>query len=131
LPIGAVSFLIVLFGITTPSVTGSIKEKLRKIDYPGAVFLLASVITFLLAVSWGGNNTYAWDSATIITLFCVAVVTCGAFIWIEGWYAGQPFIPGRILKSRTVALTMLTVFISGWIMFSLVYYFPLFYQVTI
>jgi hypothetical protein len=89
------------------------------------------VITLLLAVSWGGNSTYAWDSATIITLFCVAAVTCGAFIWIEGWYADQPFIPGHILKLRTVALTMITSFLSGWAIFSLIYYFPLFYQVII
>ncbi|RKP07500.1 major facilitator superfamily domain-containing protein [Thamnocephalis sphaerospora] len=129
LPFGAVSMGIIIFGFYMPPITGSIKEKLRRIDYFGAVLLLIAVITLLLGVSWGGN-TYPWDSAVVISLFCVAAVACAAFIWVEGWHAKQPFIPGRVLNSRNVALTMITSFLSGWVIFSLVYYVPLFYQLV-
>ncbi|KAI8055339.1 major facilitator superfamily domain-containing protein [Syncephalis plumigaleata] len=63
-------------------------------------------------------------------LLCVAVVVCGAFIWVEGHYAKEPFIPGRVLNSRNAILSMSTSFLAGWVIFTLVYYFPLFYQLV-
>ncbi|KAI9598133.1 major facilitator superfamily domain-containing protein [Syncephalis fuscata] len=129
LPIGIISLLIIVFGFKMPPIKGSMTRKLKQIDYPGAVLLLISIVSALLAIGWGGN-AYPWDSPVVISLLCVAVVICGAFIWVEGHYAKEPFIPGHILKSRSVALSMLTSFLGGWVIFTLVYYFPLFYQLV-
>ncbi|RKP27167.1 major facilitator superfamily-domain-containing protein [Syncephalis pseudoplumigaleata] len=129
LPIGIISLAIIVFGFHHPPIGGSIRMKLKRIDYPGAVLLLASIICALLAVGWGGN-AYAWDSPLIISLLCVAVVVCGAFVWVEGRYAKEPFIPARVLKSRNAMLSMLTSFLSGWVIFTMVYYLPLFYQLV-
>ncbi|RKP07503.1 major facilitator superfamily domain-containing protein [Thamnocephalis sphaerospora] len=129
LPIGAVSLFILIVGFKPRAIRGSMREKLKRIDYLGAVLLLGGVVVLLLGIGWGGN-AYAWDSAMVISLLCGSVVICAAFIWVEGWHAVEPFIPGRMLKSRNIILTMLTSFLAGWIIFATVYYYPLFYQLV-
>ncbi|RKP07501.1 major facilitator superfamily domain-containing protein, partial [Thamnocephalis sphaerospora] len=129
LPLGGAAAVIVFFALRLPPVRGSMRDKLRRIDYTGAVFLLAAIVSMLLGIGWGGN-TYAWDSAVVISLLCVAAVLGGAFIWIEGWRAAEPFIPGRILKMRNVFLSMTLSFLAGWLIFTAVYYYPMFYQLV-
>ncbi|KAI9597243.1 major facilitator superfamily domain-containing protein [Syncephalis fuscata] len=129
LPIGAISLLIIIFGFDTPPIQGSIRSKLKRIDYLGAILLFMAVSSALLALGWGGNQ-YSWNSPVIIGLLCASAVVGVAFIWVEGWYANEPFIPGSILKSRSVAISMVSSFMAGWVEFTLVYYIPLFYQLV-
>ncbi|KAI9597476.1 major facilitator superfamily domain-containing protein [Syncephalis fuscata] len=127
LPIGFISMLIIIFGFHMPPIQGSIRSKLKRIDYLGATLLLVAIISMLLALGWGGN-AYTWNSPIVITLLCFSAAMYTAFIRVEGWHAKEPFIPGRILTSRNTVLTMVSSFFSGWMIFTLVYYLPLFYQ---
>ncbi|KAI8055896.1 major facilitator superfamily domain-containing protein [Syncephalis plumigaleata] len=119
----------VAFGFRDSTKHDQIRERLKRIDYLGAILLLITVSSALLALGWGGNQ-FSWDSPVIIVLLCVATLVGCLFIWVEGWYANEPFIPGSILRSPSVALTMMASFMSGWIVFTLVYYLPLFYQLV-
>ncbi|KAI9598140.1 major facilitator superfamily domain-containing protein [Syncephalis fuscata] len=88
-----------LCGISSTDPTGSARQKLARIDYAGAVLLIFTVTTLLLGIGWGGNR-YAWDSPIIISLLCAAIIMCIMFIWVEGWYAKEPFTPGQVLNQR-------------------------------
>ncbi|KAI8055386.1 major facilitator superfamily domain-containing protein [Syncephalis plumigaleata] len=129
LPLGFIGLIVLYIGFRPAPIRGSVKDKLARIDYTGACLLMVAVTTLLLGTSWGGNR-FAWNSPVVISLLCVSVVICALFIWVEGWQAKEPFTPGYVLKSRNVALTMVSSFLAGWIIFAIVYYYPLFYQLA-
>ena len=42
----------------------SVKEKLAKLDFIGAIFLIGSVVCLLLALQWGGS-VYEWSNSKV------------------------------------------------------------------
>src|SRR6476620_5720334 len=54
----------------------------HKIDYSGAVLLVAAITCFVFMASWGGTR-HAWDSPTIIGLGIAAVLFAVAFVMRE------------------------------------------------
>lgn len=55
---------------------------------------------FLLALQFGGDEKYLWNSATIIGLFCGAGATAVAFVLWEARVGEKAMIPGAMLKHR-------------------------------
>ncbi|CAG8577800.1 10295_t:CDS:2 [Acaulospora morrowiae] len=129
LPFGALAILFVLAFLKLPFAYTSFKDKLLRIDWLGSVFIILVVFAILLPTSWGGND-YPWKSAPVISLYCATAVLIGIFAWIEHRWAVEPIIPGRILKNLTVAAVFTTNFLSGAVLFSLIYYIPVFFQVV-
>ncbi|CAG8483598.1 12478_t:CDS:2 [Ambispora gerdemannii] len=127
LPTATLTIIIVITLLHLPHVYGSFKEKLKRIDYIGTTLLVASIVAILLPLNWGGN-TYPWDSATVISLFCVgAVLTC-AFIFVEFRIAVEPVIPQRLFKIRNPVLVYITSFFIGMAFYGFIYYLPLYFQ---
>ncbi|WP_409345014.1 DHA2 family efflux MFS transporter permease subunit [Paenibacillus sp. MBLB4367] len=118
-PIGIASFLILLFALKE-----SRSEAKPKIDYLGTVLLIASTVSLMLALEWGGKE-YAWSSWQILTLFTVAGVSGVLFIPVER-RAKEPVLPLHLFKNRMVAGTSIVCFCQGAIMFSAVTYLPIF-----
>ncbi|KAI8055353.1 major facilitator superfamily domain-containing protein [Syncephalis plumigaleata] len=114
LPVGAITILIILFLLHLKSPVGSIREKLKRIDYLGTLLVLVFCVTLLLPVNWGGA-IYPWTSPIIISLFCVAIVIFAVLLWVESRIAAEPIVP-------------LGSFLLGWGFFSPVYYLPVFFQ---
>src|SRR5437660_6461341 len=68
MPVGAIAILTA--GFVLPK---AIRRVQHKIDYIGAVTLVAGTVPLLLAFSWAGTQ-YAWNSWQIIGLFIFAAV---------------------------------------------------------
>ncbi|KAK4033297.1 major facilitator superfamily domain-containing protein [Parachaetomium inaequale] len=102
LPIGGI-LAIGLFRITVPDQCRkpnpwSLLRRLHlELDLLGFALIAPAAFQLLLALSWGGSK-YAWNSATIIGLFCAAGVT--ALLWLVwDWYRGdEALIPISIIK---------------------------------
>jgi protein-S-isoprenylcysteine O-methyltransferase Ste14 len=79
----------------------SLAAKLRRLDFPGAVLIIASVSSLFLALQEGGTIV-PWNSARPIGLlvgFALILILFGAWQWKAGENAT---IPLRYLRDRTV-----------------------------
>ncbi|KAK9702561.1 hypothetical protein K7432_011199 [Basidiobolus ranarum] len=129
LPIGALTVIVVFLFLHLPTPQGSLKEKIKRIDFIGTILLLAFIITLLLPTQWGGS-TYPWNSPKIIALYCVSGVLLIAFVIVEYRYAAEPIVPCRLFAMRTPLFTFITMFFFGMAFFGLIYYIPLYFQIV-
>ncbi|WP_433213903.1 MDR family MFS transporter [Dactylosporangium sp. CS-047395] len=101
----------------------------HKVDYLGAAFMVTGSSALLLALSLGGTDGYAWDSATILGLFAAFAVLAAAFIVVES-RAEEPILPLRLFKRATFSLSNAATFILGFAMFGSIIYVPLYLQIV-
>ena len=102
-PFIVVSTIMVWFLIDIP-INPSKKPALRRIDFLGAVTLVASLVLVLLGLNTGGNQL-PWSHPLVITSLVLALVTLSAFLYIESTpsWVPEPMIPvSLIIRSRTV-----------------------------
>jgi predicted MFS family arabinose efflux permease len=101
LPIAMIAWLAVFFALDLPKTDHSHwVEKVRKIDFPGAITL--SLAVFLLAFGLDNGSNEGWsDIATIVTLTLTPVLFA-AFILIETKWASHPFAPGHVIFDPSV-----------------------------
>ncbi len=122
LPVGLIALTVLWFSF--PNIRPVVRE--RRIDYLGAVTLVAGVVPLLLALSWGGND-YAWDSPTILGLFAFAAIMLVTFVWIES-RAVEPIIPLSLFRHRIVSVSVLALMLMAIGMFGTILFIPLFIQ---
>lgn len=100
-----------------------------ELDLIGFGLFAPASVMLLLAVIWGGNQ-FAWDSSTIIGLFCGSFVT---YIIFAGWqiHRGEKaMIPPQIIRKKLVLTGCATNFLVMASNLSLAYYLPLWFQVV-
>lgn len=102
------------------------KEKLRRIDFLGAVILIGAVFTLLLALDRGSN--VSWKATITIVSISVSIPLFILFILVEMKVASEPFAPGHIIFSRSLFACYLCNFFSfsGWL--AALFYIPLYFQ---
>ena len=61
----AITVLVALWLLPLKSVRGSTRSKLMKVDYPGSVRTIASSISIIVALNWGGV-TFPWKSVQVV-----------------------------------------------------------------
>lgn len=98
----------------------------HKIDYPGLLTFVLSVVSLMLALSWGGVN-YPWRSLPIISLFAFSAVMGILFLIIES-RSEEPIIPLSLFRNRIVAVSQLVIFFTAFGMFGSFIFIPLFFQ---
>jgi MFS family permease len=132
LPIGGI-LAIGLFLITVPDQCRkpnpwSLLRRLHlELDLFGFSLVAPAAFQLLLAVSWGGSK-YAWNSATIIGLFCGAGAT--ALLWLVwDWYRGdEALIPTSIIKVQAVWSGALTHCFLLTNVFCASFFLPIYFQ---
>jgi hypothetical protein len=82
---------------------------------------------FLLALEWGGN-TYRWDSATVIGLFCGAAGTIVLFFIWESRIGDQAMIPLSMITRRIIASSCLAMLFSAACMITTSFYMAIYFQ---
>ncbi|KAI9298877.1 MFS general substrate transporter [Neoconidiobolus thromboides FSU 785] len=127
-PICAITFIIVFFFLNLPIPKGSMKEKLSRVDFYGAITLMCFTICLVLGLTWGGSE-YEWSSAPVIVTLVLAGLFLILFIYVEAKVAKEPIIPGRVLNRNTISANVSAFFIGALFMVS-VYYLPIYYQVV-
>ncbi|KAK8858459.1 hypothetical protein IAR55_002686 [Kwoniella newhampshirensis] len=121
--------VIVLDQIILPlkPVHGSMKTKIKQIDYLG-IFLSAAGTVLLLVPISGGGSTFAWESATVIAMLVVGAGCMAAFFLSQWKWASLPILPLRLFKDRTVSAVMSQNFFIGMIYYGNIFYIPMFFQ---
>ncbi|KAG0057455.1 hypothetical protein BGZ83_010023 [Gryganskiella cystojenkinii] len=129
LPFEAISMVFIIFNLNLPTPKGSFKEKIKRIDFLGAIVLLAAVVLLLLPLSWGGN-TYAWNSGIVIGLLCAGVVMTVIFVLVEWKIPKEPIVPIHLFKIRNIYSTFGGLFFGGMTFFGMLFYLPIYFQVV-
>ncbi|KAJ5166138.1 uncharacterized protein N7482_004919 [Penicillium canariense] len=130
LPIGAVTFLFILFFFKAPKAlkaTKGWKEQIAEFDLLGSLFFLPAIICLLLALQWGGTK-YPWSDARIIALFVVFGVLIIVFIGLQWWGQERATVPPRLIKNRNVWGSAWYALAIGAAYFVLTYYLPIWFQ---
>ncbi|OCA80810.1 MDR family MFS transporter [Pseudobacillus wudalianchiensis] len=120
-PIGIVSvFLIIKY------YHESTQHRKQRIDWAGAITLVAAVVCLMFALELGGKE-YSWDSTQIISLFAGFAVFFGAFLWVET-KAEEPIISFWMFKRRLFATSQILAFLYGATFIILAVFIPIFVQ---
>ncbi|KAJ5522930.1 hypothetical protein N7494_013244 [Penicillium frequentans] len=104
-----------------------LRDRLAKVDYCGAVLFVASLTSFLIPVTWGGVM-YSWDAWQTLVPLMLGVAGLGLFAVHEALVADEPLIPLALFRNRTLQMSYLGIFLHGLVLWSLVYYLPLYYE---
>ena len=82
---------------------------------------------FLIPVTWGGVQ-YAWDSwRTLVPLLVSAAGLIAFIVYIE-FFASNPLIRTSVFKTRSAAILYISTVIHGIVLWSILYYMPLYFQ---
>ncbi|KAL1916161.1 uncharacterized protein VTP21DRAFT_6165 [Calcarisporiella thermophila] len=125
-----VTFTLVRY-LHLPIPGGSLQEKIKRIDFLGMISMVVFLVTFLLAMTWGGTE-FAWNSGVVVGLLVATVVGIVIFILVEHYFATEPLLPLRLLrwKYRNFPIIMVTRCTLFFSLFGVVFYIPLFFQLA-
>ncbi|EFR05316.1 hypothetical protein MGYG_08327 [Nannizzia gypsea CBS 118893] len=117
---------IILFFKLTP-IPDSLATKLRRIDYIGAVLFIASAVSFLIPITWGGVM-YDWSSwRTLVPLILGIAGLVGNMLY-ETCVAAEPMIPVTVFATRTAIVSYIETVIHGLVLWCGLYYMPLYFE---
>lgn len=92
----------------------SLKEKFIQTDWFGGFIFTASMISFLIAITWGGIQ-FAWSShQTIVPLVLGVVGVLLALAW-EVWGTKTPFLRVFLFNSRSAVLAYACAVLQGFL----------------
>ncbi|KAF5600287.1 multidrug resistance [Fusarium pseudoanthophilum] len=100
--------------------------KARKIDFLGALTLVAAVIALLFGLDSGSN--LGWSHAMTVAALSLTPVLFAVFLLIEINVASHPFTPGHIIFDRSLFACYGVGFFSGAGQTSTIFFLPLIFQ---
>ena len=123
LPFGIVALVVTSMVLHIPKV-----RREHKIDYAGAIVMIAGVSALLLAISYS-VPAYGWGDTLTIAYFVGGIVLTLLFLQIER-KAAEPILPLDLFKNGIFSVTSGIGFIIGAGMFGALVMLPLYLQVV-
>jgi EmrB/QacA subfamily drug resistance transporter len=123
LPVGAVALVLIAAGLR-----GHRRATAHRIDYAGAVLLIAATCSALLVLSWGGS-VMPWSSTPMLVIAAAAVLLYGALVLVE-LRAAEPVLPPVLFANRVFVLGVLVIALAAMALFAAVVFLPLFFQLV-
>lgn len=103
----------------------SLREMLARVDFTGAITLVASLVLLLIGLNHEGAQVVTTQFTITIPL---GVLFFAAFLWIEWRWAEEPIIPLSLFRRRTVVAACLTAWFLSATLYTLLYYVPLYME---
>lgn len=123
LPLGALALFMIVYRMPALRKGGG-----GAIDYLGAVLVVLTAASALLALTLGGTH-YSWDSPHIVGLFAASAVSLVIFIWVEA-RAREPILPLHLFSIPTFRTATLGSFVMSMAFLGVVMFMPLYMQVV-
>lgn len=106
---------------------GSTWTKLKNFDFVSSFLFVASMTSFIIPITWGGIQ-YEWSSwRTLVPLFLGLAGLLG-FVLYSAYVPAQPLIRRSLFQSSTSFVAYLSSVAHGIILWSLLYYIPLYFE---
>ncbi|RDL36049.1 putative multidrug resistance protein fnx1 protein [Venustampulla echinocandica] len=127
--VGGVSMVMIfLFLRVQSNKEMSFAQKLRRIDYVGNLLLIASTVSILYALTYGGALT-PWSSWRIILPLVVGLVGLGVFMFFETLkFVKEPVMPPRIFGNRTSIAIFAVTFLNSALLYWIIFFLPVYFQ---
>lgn len=101
LPIGGIAAAIIIPVLKLPSnakpAKATPKEKALQMDLPGAVLMMGLIISYILALQYGGQ-TRPWNSSVVIGLLVGFAAIIVVFVCWEIYQKERAMIVGRLVS---------------------------------
>ena len=127
LPFVAIGFAGIIAFLRLGSRPRTFKQKIREVDYVGSVLFVASTTSLILAITWGGVM-FDWSSWHTLVPLIVGIAGLVLFCLYEGLVAKYTLLPLALFKTPSTSLAYFVTFIHGIILWSVLYYMPLFFE---
>lgn len=126
-PVGGLSFtlLLLLLKVFTPTITFT--EGIRRIDFIGILLSISATCLLLIALDWGGT-IYAWNSPIIVSFLVVSGVLYILFFLYESRFPKEPLVPPRLFLGRTRSSSLSASFCHAMSFMGIGYYLPFLFQ---
>ncbi|KAG9381778.1 ProP Permease major facilitator superfamily [Pyrenophora tritici-repentis] len=127
LPFLAIGAIMITIFLQLNQKHGAFLSKLRQVDWIGMILFVASMTGFLIPVTWGGVQ-YAWDSWHTLVPLILSAAGLIAFIAYIEFFGPNPLIRTSVFKTKSAAILYTSTVIHGLILWSILYYLPLYFQ---
>ena len=104
-------------------------DKIKRVDFLGALTLVLTLVLLLLGLNSGGNIV-PWKHPLVYVSLALSFVFLLVFIYVEDRIASEPIIPVRLLLHQTVLAACLTNWFVTMSVFALIYYGPIYFEVV-
>lgn len=128
IPLTAASALMVYVYLDKKNGGERVKPSIRQVDFLGSGLLVSTLTIFLLGLTSGGN-TLSWNHPLITTSLLLSAGLLCVFIFVEEKVAKEPIIPVKFLTNRTVAGVCLTNLFLTMILFTFLFYLPVYLRI--
>ncbi|KAL5321758.1 hypothetical protein ACEPPN_009721 [Leptodophora sp. 'Broadleaf-Isolate-01'] len=127
LPLCGIALATVPVLMKLPFAYAPLAPQLKRVDWVGSVLFICSITGFLIPITWGGI-LYPWRSWKVVVPLSLSSCGLAVFLLYEKFYASNPFIHLSMFNNRTAAITYLSTFLHGVILWTLIFYLPLYYE---
>lgn len=126
LPLVAVTAVLINSFLHLKPMGHSLRSRLAKLDWIGMLLFAVGSTCLALPLSWAATR-YPWSSWRTIMPLVIGIVILVAFAIYEARPI-EPVFPYRIFRSRTAKITLIGGLIHGMVLYTLLFYVPLFFQ---
>jgi MFS family permease len=131
LPIGVIALAALVIFLPAHLARGSNRHRgwaaIRRIDFPGAALAAGATICLLLGLTFGSNQTYAWDSQQIVGLLAGAGILFALFV-VAQRFAAEPILPLGLFRNQVFTASAIVTLFQLMTLVGLVIYLPLYLQ---
>ncbi|OGE47443.1 hypothetical protein PENARI_c044G07987 [Penicillium arizonense] len=131
LPIGGLAAGMIFLLFKPPSsaapAKATPKEKFLQMDLVGGVLMMGLIISYILALQYGGQ-THSWKSSQVIGLLVGFVVIVLVFVAWEIYQKERAMIVPRLFMKRYICVGSIFMFFFGGAHFIILYYLPIYFQ---
>ncbi|KAJ5318489.1 hypothetical protein N7476_004909 [Penicillium atrosanguineum] len=131
LPIGGLAagtiFLLFKPPMSAAPTRATPKEKFLQMDLVGGALMIGLIISFILALQYGGQ-THSWNSSEVIGLLIGFFVMVLVFLAWENYQQERAMIVPRLFMKRYISVGSIYMFFFGGAYFNILYYLPIYFQ---
>lgn len=69
-------------------------------DWLGAITIIPALILIVFAITDGSHAPNGWATPYVPVTFVLGWIFLGAFVYVEGWVAEQPLLPGDMFNVK-------------------------------
>jgi MFS family permease len=96
--------------ISIPSDRDTKQKGEVKFDWLGTITIIPALILIVFALTDGSHAPNGWATPYIPVTFVLGWILFGVFVWIEGWIAEQPLLPGDMFNVKGMKAVVLALF---------------------
>ncbi|KAF1980450.1 MFS general substrate transporter, partial [Bimuria novae-zelandiae CBS 107.79] len=129
-PFCGLGFFLAFFYVRLNAVAKlTLTQKLKQMDWIGALLFLGSTTVFLIGLSWGGVQ-YAWASVQTLAPITLGLAGVVGFVGWQLWYRPRSLLPISLFYCPSAIVAFYCALVTGIVLFSLLYYVP-FYSMAV